>query len=159
MCWQADSNDARASQAVRKSMASYLRERVTNPERVPEAELVIGELLGNVARHSPGPFCAEILWDADRHPVVAVHDGGRCFEFDDKDAARDDESGRGLTIVQKLVEEVDVAFMPPEGCVVRATLALEHRDDIPIALDACPLRAPDDKPVCMLPAKLRPSSS
>lgn len=127
-------------------MASFLRERVTNPERVPEAELVIGELLGNVARHSPGPFCAEILWDPDRHPVIAVHDGGRCFEFDDNDAARYAESGRGLTIVQKLVEEVDVAFLPPKGCVVRATLALEHRDDIPIALDECP-------------SKLGPSSS
>lgn len=140
MCWTADSRDATCTQNVRSEIMAFLRPRVQNVEALWEAELVVGELLGNVARYSPGPFCADITWLSDGHPAVTVHDNGQCFRPRDSALRRRqlEERGRGLQIVKSLALEVDVKASAPRGCEVRAILALRKRDEVAADPTPCP---------------------
>lgn len=140
MCWTADSRDATRTQNVRSEILEFLRPRVQDLDMLWEAELIVGELLGNAARYSPGPFCADITWLSDGHPAVAVHDNGQCFKTRESAISRRklEERGRGLQIVKSLALEVDVRASIPRGCEVRAVLPLRKRDDAAADPTPCP---------------------
>jgi len=72
---------------------------------VSVAELVLGELLGNVVRYAPGPV--EVWLDlSTRAPVLHVLDNGPGFEINPRlPADIMSERGRGLYIVTALVDE------------------------------------------------------
>lgn len=107
-------------------MLDYLEARVVERDLLPEAEIIVGELIGNAFRHSPGPVCADVVWAEGPRAAVVVHDAGPCF---DERAARPDfssESGRGLFIVRALAHRLSVRRVKPRGCMVTATLRLSR---------------------------------
>ncbi|MFN2448275.1 MAG: ATP-binding protein [Candidatus Baltobacteraceae bacterium] len=130
MCWTAETKDDNLATTIRREMVRYLEERVHERESLPEAEIVVGELIGNAFRHSPGPMCADVLWRDGTRPAVVVHDAGECFP-----EARlprpnfSSESGRGLLIVRALTHRLSVRPVKPRGCMVTATLRLSRRAD------------------------------
>lgn len=123
---------------LRREMVRYLEDRVIERETLPEAEIVIGELISNAFRHSPGPICAELLWPDGVRPAVVVHDAGPCFEVPARRRNVAAESGRGLFIVRALAHRFSVRPVKPRGCMVTATLRLSRRDDASAEPHPCP---------------------
>ena len=92
------SSTQRASRA-RGILADYIRKHAAPPEACEAAELIAGELLGNVVRHAPGPFEIFLEWDAHAG-VLHVIDTGSGYAL--RDMRLPDtmaESARGLYIV------------------------------------------------------------
>ena len=121
--WSFASGDADAAVRVRHQLASELRTRGFSPDACADAELVFGELLGNVVRHTGGD--AEAALDlTGSEPVLHVLDRGPGFTFYarlPKDSMS--ESGRGLYIATMLARDVSVVPRPDGGSHARAVLA------------------------------------
>jgi anti-sigma regulatory factor (Ser/Thr protein kinase) len=119
--WSFDATDPRAAHAARRTFVEYLRSRYGSSIDECAAELVFGELTGNVARYAPGTVevavepCvgAMILHVIDRGAGFVPASIGTAEPFD--------ENGRGLMLVAALTRSFDVECRP-EGCHVRAVL-------------------------------------
>lgn len=123
------------------------------------AEIILGELLSNVARYTPGPYCTEIVWGEDGRATVVIHDAGGCFRLDRYDSARpmpggDAERGRGFSMIRALGASVE-ADVSAAGCRVSATVpvvARPGRPDIPTYCPEGPRKARLGR--CARPARL-----
>jgi anti-sigma regulatory factor (Ser/Thr protein kinase) len=93
--WMFASEDARTAVDARTQFVEFLRSIGTGDELVDKAELVFGELLGNVVRHASGP----------EFPLTARHLPDDVLS----------ELGRGLFIVQQLATDVRVERIPNRG--------------------------------------------
>ncbi len=149
MCWTLDARDATAARAARKAVTAALRDFTDSPETLCAAELVIGELLSNAARHGEGHVCLE-LSAVDGHAEICVHDASAAFALDIKrpvDAYA--ESGRGLFIISQLARRVSVVPLSGMGKRVCVTL------DLPLGTGAlresCDRRWLHQSGVCMRP--------
>lgn len=128
MCWSLNANDAMAARAARKAATAILREHAASEDVLGGAELVIGELLSNAARHADGHVCLE-LGLAEGHAQVSVHDTSAEFALDFNRPPDDfSESGRGLFIISELARKVSV--VPINGMGKRVTVTL----DLPVAV-------------------------
>ena len=97
--WRFASDDAASANRARDSFVGYLRTRGTSPDRLQIAELVFGELVGNVVRHAPGPIEVALEF-RDELAVLSVRDTGPPFQ--PAPALPDDllsTSGRGLFLI------------------------------------------------------------
>jgi anti-sigma regulatory factor (Ser/Thr protein kinase) len=115
-----------------RCLASTLMEQFgIESEDVDTANLVIGEVCGNVVRHAGlGPrsryqvdfeFCLDYL-------VISVTDGGRGFDRSAVPAPSLDRSnGWGLWLVENLAESVEFQPAGEGGATVRARLAVQYR--------------------------------
>jgi anti-sigma regulatory factor (Ser/Thr protein kinase) len=124
--WSFDSHDAVAAQNARHAFSARLRSGLVPEEDICAAELVFGELVGNVARHAPGPTDVVLDWSGPR-PVLHVLDTGPGFEHLaclPSDAMS--ESGRGLFLVSSLAQELHVSRRPKRGSHARAVLAVRR---------------------------------
>jgi anti-sigma regulatory factor (Ser/Thr protein kinase) len=148
MCWTAKSLEGSEATSIRRSIARYLAKRVRERNAVLEAEIVIGELLGNAARHAPGPICADVEWREDQCPVLLMHDAGAGFDEPPAPADRFAESGRGMHIVRSLTHALSVRRVRPRGCVVSAVLRLTKRPDIRGGHTPCPQGGPRSELGC-----------
>ncbi len=127
MCWNLDANDARASHDARKSALAALAAHTDSREALESAELIIGELLGNAARHADGHVCLELGAD-DGHAQISVHDTSPSFALDfHRQPDAYSESGRGLYIISELARTI--AVVPLTGMGKRVTVTL----DLPVA--------------------------
>lgn len=124
--WTFDAEDATAAHAARASFVAALGERVAPGADLDAAELVFGELIGNVVRHAPGPIDVGLSWDG-RTPVLHVIDAGPGFIPTPHAVGTFDESGRGLPIVGMLSEQLQVQRLPGRGTHVSARLRLRAR--------------------------------
>ncbi len=125
--WSFDARDAQRAQGARSSFVRHLREEGHEASDFSGAEVIFGELIGNVVRYSPGPIDIDLEW-TDEHPVLHVLDRGKAFT----PAARlpDDmlsENGRGLFIVGTLGSELRVRPLPGKGNHVRVRLPVRRR--------------------------------
>jgi PAS domain S-box-containing protein len=125
--WFFDSGDGREAQAARRSFTDGLRARGADPDRIQNAEVVFGELVGNVARYAPGPVEVTIDWSCPL-PVLHVFDNGPGFVHVPA-LPRDvySESGRGLFIISLLSDDFSVSRRAERGSHARAVLALFRR--------------------------------
>lgn len=123
---------------MRREMVRYLEGRVVEREALPEAEIVIGELISNAFRHSRGPICAELAWPDGTRPAVVLHDTGPCFDDKPKRPDFSSESGRGLFIVRALAHRLSVRPVKPRGCMVTATFRLSKHPDASADPHPCP---------------------
>ncbi|HEY1653792.1 MAG TPA: SpoIIE family protein phosphatase [Candidatus Tumulicola sp.] len=104
--WSYDSEDARVAAYARRDFVAFLRERGVDSALLARAELVFGELLGNVVRHAPGPV-EIVAFQNGQQLSLHVIDSGQPFELSGR--LPDDplsELGRGLFIVQQLAADV-----------------------------------------------------
>lgn len=98
--WYFQCEDASSAADARPSFTNHLYRRNVEPETVYAAELVFGELVGNVVRHAPGPIEIELVW-RDDGPILAVRDRGKPFAVGTIALPEDleSESGRGLYLI------------------------------------------------------------
>ena len=122
--WTFDSNDAHRGHAARHSFVEALRDAGLRKKQLDAAELVFGELLGNVVRFAPGPVEIVLNQTHVAPPVLHVLDRGPGFTFAPKlplDLLS--ERGRGLYIVWSLAEDCNVTLRHDGGAHARAVLA------------------------------------
>ena len=97
------------------------------------AELIFGELVGNVYRYAPG--AVEIILDVSlAQPVLHVLDAGNGFEY--RARLPNDllsERGRGLYMVAALADEVSAERRRTVGSHVRVVLAAKPAADASLA--------------------------
>jgi PAS domain S-box-containing protein len=124
--WAFDAENARAGQDARNQFMRYLRANADNEEEIAMAELIFGELVGNVVRHSPGAIDIDLDW-SDERPVLHVIDRGRPFERTKGLPDVLSESGRGLFIVGELSGNMRVEHVAGYGNHVVAELPVRRR--------------------------------
>ncbi len=88
------------------------------------AELIVGELLTNVAKYAPGPFKIRCGWDREGYAVFEIADRGRRFEVPPAKRDLTEAGGHGLRLVAALARSLSVRHEAGEGNVVRAVLPL-----------------------------------
>lgn len=122
MDWYLDSADVVAASHLRREIRSYLRRHTATPGAVPDAELVVSELLANGTRHATGPLWVSLHWPGSR-PTMTVADLGPGFEL--APALPEDVTsigGRGLFLVQQLTGDFETAARRGGGTRVKVTL-------------------------------------
>jgi serine phosphatase RsbU (regulator of sigma subunit)/anti-sigma regulatory factor (Ser/Thr protein kinase) len=120
--WQFDSADRERAREIRGLIGEKVAARGGTGDHVFNADMVFAELLGNVCRYAPGRVTVEVEWRGDRM-VLHVFDHGDGFEF--LPELPDDvmsEHGRGLFIVNALVEDFHIARRRTGGSHARAVL-------------------------------------
>jgi anti-sigma regulatory factor (Ser/Thr protein kinase) len=115
----------REARAARSAFADVLRANGDRSSDFVGAELIFGELVGNVAQHAPGPVEVSLDWKC-RYPILTVCDHRKAFPASSKLPANDyQEHGRGLPIVKILAREMSVTDVPGDG--TRVTVQLPVR--------------------------------
>ena len=125
--WSFPIVDAIAAASVRREIADALRRLGATVESAADAELVLGELLGNVMRHARGDVQIVLDLSGDA-PVLHVVDDGPGFAFDAR-LPRDDmaESGRGLFIAAMLTRDLNVTPRAEGGSHARVVFDIDLR--------------------------------
>ncbi len=124
--WSFDANDARAAQAARKAFVGRLRSAGVGEEDRVACEIVFGEIVGNVARYTPGPVDVALLRDGPSLRLAAL-DRGPGFRWNaapppDQMA----ESGRGLFLIGTLGRAVRVEHIAGIGSFVEVVLPVDR---------------------------------
>ena len=107
--WDFETTDLSAGTAVRGGLRDFLGRHGLAGVELDQAEIVAGELIGNAVRHAPGNVT--VIGDiSGSAPVLHVIDQGPGCEVNPRlpaDAMSD--CGRGLFIINALVEEMSIA--------------------------------------------------
>jgi len=125
--WKFASDDARTAQVARSSFVAYLRAQSVRENDIAAAEIVFGELVGNVVRHAPGPIDVELAWNAET-PLLVVRDRGAGFQGDGATLPVDDysETGRGLYLIKAFASAPVVRTRADGGAEIAVQLALRN---------------------------------
>ena len=126
--WNVDARSAAAARRAKRAFLWHLGEFAPDGTDLSGAELIFGELVGNVVRHTPGS--AEITLEiidsdaflhvADEGPPI-VHAAGAPEDFA--------ESGRGLLLVESLARSLTIERMRNGNRVTaELPLRLDRRD-------------------------------
>jgi anti-sigma regulatory factor (Ser/Thr protein kinase) len=127
--WSFDAENAKAAQDARGEFVQYLREQTEDASDIETAELVFGELVGNVVRHAPGAIEIDLEW-SNGSPQLHVLDRGAPFNAPPhlpKDVLS--ESGRGLYIVRQLSKNLSVEHVPGYGNHVVVELSIRRKHE------------------------------
>lgn len=143
MCWRADARDPEGARAVRLAMVEEIRTLADSAADLFAIELLIGELISNVARYTPGPFCSELTWKSDGAAQIVFHDAGDCFLTVDRQMPEPDdglERGRGIALLRTLGGKLHVEPHDSDagGCLVQITLPARLRADRIAGESYCP---------------------
>jgi PAS domain S-box-containing protein len=121
--WGFDSSDAFEAGRARQDYVARLKAAGLTGDETSAAEVVFGELVGNVVRYTPGAITM-ILDVSGPAPVLHVLDDGRGFEFRPRlPVDLLSERGRGLFLVSAFAEELSVERRREGGSHARAVLA------------------------------------
>jgi anti-sigma regulatory factor (Ser/Thr protein kinase) len=126
MHWTFDARDAHAAYDLRTRLLAYLRTKGNHDGDYASAELVVGELVGNVVRHAPGIAEVAIEWHEET-PVLHVLDRGPGYERTPALPTAMSEAGRGLFLVSALAREFSLTRRPERGSHARAVLPIARR--------------------------------
>ena len=120
--WRYEKIDPKSAQELRARFRRALLEHGLDDAAAERAELVLGELIGNIVRHAPGAL--EVIVDlSSANPVLHVIDEGPGFERSPMlPSDLLSESGRGLYIVSEMTDEFSVARGPHGGSHARVVL-------------------------------------
>jgi PAS domain S-box-containing protein len=122
--WSVSSLNAESMSAARRALFTTLRAGGMLARDCHTAELVAGELLGNVMRHAPGNATVILDWSGVA-PVLNVLDEGPGFTYSTRLPSDEfSESGRGLYLVSTLTETFHVSKRSVGGSHARAVLAI-----------------------------------
>ena len=125
--WTFDSGDHDRAGLVRHAIGAKLEARGGSFEHVFNADMVYSELISNVYRYAPGPVYVRLNWRGDTMVLHVLDDGGG-FEFlpelpDDPMSER----GRGLFIINALVEDFHIQRRRSGGSHARVVLRAPFR--------------------------------
>lgn len=111
--------DATLAHHVRAMFRRYLLAHGGPQEGVDIAELIFGELLGNVTRHAPGPVEVRLRWTPQA--ILHLTDSGPGYEVGAPVLPPDwSESNRGLFLIEALGGEHLHTFRDNRGRNVTA---------------------------------------
>jgi anti-sigma regulatory factor (Ser/Thr protein kinase) len=100
--------DASLANNARAIFQRYLAAQVMPDSDLYGAELIFGELLGNVARHAPGAIDVRLRWNGPV-AILEVADEGPGYAIDDVHLPSDfAESRRGLFLISAFGANLDV---------------------------------------------------
>ncbi|MBD5653888.1 MAG: ATP-binding protein [Candidatus Eremiobacteraeota bacterium] len=124
MQWTFDSQNAFDALEKRASFMAFLREWGGAGEDFSAAEVVYGELIGNVVRHAPGAI--EIVLDVSgRRPSLHVSDRGPGFAYaGGRLSATHEEGGRGMFLVTAFSDNLSVETSDAGGSCVSVELRI-----------------------------------
>ncbi len=109
---------------------AYLRARGVADADYSSAELIFGELVGNVVRHAPGPIAITVEWDGE-YPRLIVADEGPGFTPVHDQMLPENilaEGGRGLFLVDAYCDGgIRVESLATGGTKVTAVLLIRRR--------------------------------
>lgn len=130
MDWYLDTTDGAAVRALRREAAAYMSRHARPGSDIDAAEIVLQELLSNVARHSSGTAWVTLAWSTVS-PILIVRDLGRGIDPSVLEGLPQplEESGRGLFIVSHLTEKLDIASRAIGGAEVSVRLPLERESE------------------------------
>ncbi|HZZ64142.1 MAG TPA: SpoIIE family protein phosphatase [Candidatus Baltobacteraceae bacterium] len=125
--WTFDADNAQAAHDARAQFIDVLCAGGAPDSDFNAAEVIFGELVGNVVRHAPGPIDVQLQW-SHAHPVLHVTDRGRGF-VRDPGLPLDplSESGRGLYIVAELGLSLRIERIAGYGNHIAAELPVSRR--------------------------------
>lgn len=125
--WSFDARDAARAQGARASFVRHLRDQGDPDSDFAGAEVIFGELTGNVVRYSPGPIEIDLEW-TEEEPVLHVLDrGGPFVPQGGLPADLMSENGRGLFIVRTLGRNLRVTPLPRRGNHVSIRLPVRRK--------------------------------
>ncbi|MBV9271616.1 MAG: SpoIIE family protein phosphatase [Candidatus Eremiobacteraeota bacterium] len=105
--WTIDANAASAGRRVKRALLWHLGQYARPGTDLSPVELIYGELIGNVMRHTPGH--AEVTLDLeDGKAVLHVCDRGAAFNPEPGPADVFAEGGRGLFLIRSLADDLRV---------------------------------------------------
>jgi anti-sigma regulatory factor (Ser/Thr protein kinase) len=116
-----DACDARAGQAARAALLSYLR---VNGLRSPDGvvETIFTELVANVCKHAGHWVRTSVEWRNDGRAVLIVRDHGPGFDMSLWQPPSElSEGGRGLLIASALADDFSI-HPSGSGCCIEAVL-------------------------------------
>jgi PAS domain S-box-containing protein len=122
--WQVNALDAAAATDIRQRFVASLPSRSFSSADTAGAELVLGELIGNVVRHARGSCEADVAIDhSGPRTVVHVLDSGAGFSYISRLAPDPySENGRGLFLIAAMTTDFQVDKRPEGGSHARAVL-------------------------------------
>lgn len=106
--WKLDARDQASAHRVKRAMLWQLGQSINGRQDLSGVELIFGELLGNVARHTPG--AAEVALEyRDGQALLHICDEGLPFIMH-RNGTPDllSEGGRGLMIAQSLSDGLSI---------------------------------------------------
>jgi anti-sigma regulatory factor (Ser/Thr protein kinase) len=123
MRWSFESSDASRAYGVRQDLLAYLESRAGRNSDLGAAELIFGELVGNVVRHAPGPISIGVHWERGI-AVLQIRDDGPGFDWTGQTELPDPmcESGRGLYIAKAAARAMRIRRLSEGGMEVTAWL-------------------------------------
>ncbi|MEA2664169.1 MAG: hypothetical protein QOI11_1113 [Candidatus Eremiobacteraeota bacterium] len=130
--WMVEVEEPVAALDLRGAFLNYLFRYATPESDLFGAELIFGELLGNVVRYAPGRVAFHLDWHGLR-PTLLVVDEGDGFRgapgggLSDLEA----ESGRGLALVRAFAVEMLIGNRPHHGAYVSVILPVRRADAKP----------------------------
>jgi len=114
---------------VRHEVRAYLERHALDHEGVEQADVVVAELLSNAVRHAGTGAWIEVVWDEEQ-PLVTVRDVGPGFTFAGSEPPPPlAESGRGLWMVARLSEQLQVSVRRHAGAAVTARLPVRRKPE------------------------------
>jgi serine phosphatase RsbU (regulator of sigma subunit)/anti-sigma regulatory factor (Ser/Thr protein kinase) len=130
MRWTVDARSERSARRVKRALLWQLGEMTDDDAQLPAAELIVNELLGNVARHTPGPAEVELEWKGET-ATVHVCDRGKPFKLRNGEGRIQllAEDGRGLFLARSMAHDLTVEWTGV-GNRVSATLQLKLRRNV-----------------------------
>jgi serine phosphatase RsbU (regulator of sigma subunit)/anti-sigma regulatory factor (Ser/Thr protein kinase)/PAS domain-containing protein len=102
-------NDVSLADEARPVFSQYLSDHATSDSDIMSAELVFGELLGNVLRHAPGPVDIEFSWENDQATLHMI-DHGKGYSTQYASLPTEfAESQRGLFLIENFARSFKVS--------------------------------------------------
>jgi PAS domain S-box-containing protein len=98
--WRFGASDALAAEPARRRLRAWLERETTGD--FAAAELIYGELIGNVVRHAPGPIDIDVALGDDGVRLVVQSSGPKVTDRPALPVSPLREGGRGLFIVDAL---------------------------------------------------------
>jgi PAS domain S-box-containing protein len=98
--WRFGASDALAAEPARRRLRAWLETKTTGDFEA--AELIYGELIGNVVRHAPGPVGIDVILDHEQVRLVVQSNGAVITASPALPQSPLREGGRGLFIVDAL---------------------------------------------------------
>jgi len=123
--WSFAASKADRALCARSGFVDHLRASADRSSDLDAAQMIFAELVGNVARHAPGPIWIGVDWTAESKARLRVRDSGPGFALlPELPGDRLSECGRGLYIVAALADSVSVE-RDEAGTVVSAILPVQ----------------------------------
>jgi PAS domain S-box-containing protein len=120
--WRFSSDDALRAEPTRRNAMRWIAQLAHGD--LAAAEVIYGELIGNVVRHAPGPIDVDLVWEKQQLRLY-VQDGGDLVNVRSALPAPMSESGRGLYITHTLGRELRCEALPVFGKQISVTLPVE----------------------------------